>query len=194
MKLDSIHQLLVKWSTSEYGWLSSAITLERSSIRAAKALSLIEINDTRRGLVDDSGAFFLRPDRWLCWRDLRVIVYSTLIKYIWCLKNTQSITNADSLAITKNYKWREIKEGPDCSEHFQLTSSRSSLLHSRELSTRVQRNFTAGFLISGKKWFYVPSIEEKIADNTLTISLWPKERPKIASSPRKSTKFSMKPL
>lgn len=63
MKLDSIHQLLVKWSTDEYGWLSGAITLERSSIRAAKALSLIEINDTRRGLVDDSGAFFLRSDR-----------------------------------------------------------------------------------------------------------------------------------
>jgi len=99
MKLDSIHQLLVKWSTSEYGWLSSAITLERSSIRAAKALSLIEINDTRHGLVDDSGTFFLRPDRWLRRWNLRVIVYSTLIKYTRCLRSSLPIINIDSIQI-----------------------------------------------------------------------------------------------
>jgi len=107
MKLDSIHQPLVKWSTSEYGWLSSAITLERSSIRAAKALSLIEINDTRRSLVDDSGAFFLRPDRWLRRWDLEVIVYSTLIKYTRCLKSNLPITNMDLVEITKRKKARE---------------------------------------------------------------------------------------
>lgn len=91
---------LVKWSTSEYGWLSSAITLERSSIRTAKALSLIEINDTQRGLVDDSGTFFLHSDRWLRWWDLRVIVYSTLIKYTRCLRSSFRIISIDSVQIT----------------------------------------------------------------------------------------------
>jgi len=114
MKLDSIHQPLVKWSTSEYGWLSSAITLERSSIRAAKALSLIEINDTRRGLVDDSGTFFLRPDRWLRRWDLRVIVYSTLIKYTRCLRSSLPIISIDLVPITERELQLKLKQDDDC--------------------------------------------------------------------------------
>lgn len=125
MKLDSIHQPLVKWSTSEYGWLSSAITLERSSIRAAKALSLIEINDTRRGLVDDSGTFFLRPDRWLRRWELKVIVYSTLIKYTRCLRSSLPIINIDLVLDYGDYGERvtvETTKDDSCSDLKQCLS------------------------------------------------------------------------
>lgn len=189
MKLDSIHQLLVKWSTSEYGWLSSAITLEPSSIRAAKALSLIEINDTRRGLVDDSGAFFLRPDRWLCRWDLGVIVYSTLIKYTRCLKNTQLITSVDSLKITKNYKWKKKIRGRRLFTTFQYFPFITSEF--TELLIKDKRNFT-GFLTSGKK--VIPHIHsnqiKNYPDKTLTISLWPKERSLRSRANRPSFQWS----
>lgn len=192
MKLDSIHQLLVKWSTGEYGWLSGAITLERSSIRAAKALSLIEINDTRRGLVDDSGAFFLCSDRWLRQWDLGVIVYSTRLLNIHGVSEVFFQSQTCELVNLFREEWNAMKLKGAILLLASLGSAKLDVIAKRETLLNfilVQKYSTFQFPIN----FQQNADEKSFArvDRRQADLQRIRSRGQLISRP---TKFSMKPL